>query len=184
MKNRMSVSRCCCGCEDCCNGSYPEEYEVEFSFTNNLCTTCADMDGIFTLSKVAGNNCNWQYRAQPISEGCDPPYGIIINERRISLSIRCYGDTQYKIDLEYYIAASYPCIFGTGSSEYQFFTFQKFINVADFACSDALNFSIPYRTRGRSIASWICSAGFPGAFYSVSFDWICDPGTEALLTAV
>lgn len=183
MKNRMSVSRCCCSCTDCCNGSFADEFDVEFTFTNDGCTTCADLDGVYTLAKQGGV-CNWIYNSGAISQACNPPYGLTLTRKQISLSIYCYTPTQYKIDVHYQIWAAYPCPIGTGLEEYQFYQWRSFVDVADFSCSTADAVPIDYLTRMRSIAAWRCPLGFPGAFLDIPFNWLCDTSADVLITAV
>jgi len=182
VKNRMSVSRCCCACTDCCNGSWPDEYDVEFSFTNGMCSTCASIDGVYTLAKVP-DVCSWRYDSGTISQSCDPPYGITINRITVDLSIRCINATQYRIDLVFTIYGADPCLTPTGAIAWQQFSWRKVVNVADFACAEADAESISYLTRARSIAAWICALG-GGAFLTVPFDYICTTTSAATITAV
>jgi hypothetical protein len=96
MKDRFSVGRCCCGCTDCCNGNAPEEFDVDFDWTDNLCTSCdEEVGGTTTLSRVSGEICSWQF-LRAIGSGwttpCKPDYATYDNEftrQEMRLDIRC-----------------------------------------------------------------------------------------------
>ena len=184
VNNALSVSRCCCGCTDCCNGSFPDEFDIDLTLVDDACVVCSSLGGTYTLAKVSGAVCNWRYDSGAISVGCDPPYGLTITRKVIELSIRCYGDTQYRIDINYQIYFANPCP-GGGVDEWQAFGWRKFVNTADFNCATADAVVIPYLAgaRARSIAAWVCSIA-PGVFYTVPFDWACDASADAVLTAV
>ena len=64
----------CCCCNGC-SGAIPDQLEVEFtdSCDDNSCADCDDADllGTFTLDRVAGLGCLWEYEFSPGACGID-----------------------------------------------------------------------------------------------------------------
>ena len=177
-RDRHGLGRCCCSCEDCCNGSYPTEYDVEFTFTDGQCTECEQYSTTFTLAKLA--TCNWRYDSGwGLSDSCAPPYGEPIKRVYISLSIRCINDTQYGINLDWSIwrtSANCPGMFDS-TTHY----FAKIVNVADWSCDGASNYAIPWGSSGSF--GWTFNPVLGRCTLS-TISHLCAAPANAYLTAV
>lgn len=177
-RDRMGLARCCCVCTDCCNGDYPTEYDVDFTFVNNDCTNCADYSGTYTLSKLA--TCNWTYDSGlTLSDACDPPYGEQIKRLAILLQIRCVNATQYGITLYWDLYRNSPNCSGLFDVTSHLWTHR--VNVADFSCSAAVDHEVPWGSTFTygwqyNVVLNRCVTYSPTAF--------CDPPSNALITAV
>ena len=171
--------QCCCECEDCCNGAWADEFDVEITLTDgDECTTCADLDGTFTLAKVL--NCNWEYDSgYTLNEDCDPPYGDPVIRRLVQLSIRCISATQYGIILSYTLDRDSSLCPGRWYSDTYYWT--TAVNIADFDCSTEADFHLPWQSKGgyRLIYNfWV------GCVVVTATTYFCDPSADAIITAV
>jgi hypothetical protein len=116
VKNRFSVSRCCCQgfCEDCCNGNIPAEWDIEADFTDSVCTTCDEyIAGTYTLARVP-DQCFWRYDdwkdVNGWSQECDSsytPYGDQLVRRAVSMTVLCISETHYRIQALFWVEAKF-----------------------------------------------------------------------------
>jgi len=115
VKDRFSVGRCCCGCEDCCNGNAPSEFDIDFGYTDNHCTTCDEqVGGVITAARVSEEICSWRFYRR-IEDGwsteCRPDYstyGDIFTLQDVRLSIRCSQTSEaYNVTLYSNLFANY-----------------------------------------------------------------------------
>ena len=177
-RDQFGVARCCCNCEDCCNGSFPDEYDVELSFTNNDCTNCATYSTTYTLTKQG--NCGWVYDSGfTLSDGCDPPYGTTIKRVVVNLTIHCISATHYRIALTWEVwreSAGCSGLYDTTSH-----LWVALVNHADYDCTTAADFEL----------DWVSSSSNGWYYYYPFFRCIqytptdmCDPGAIAYITAV
>ena len=182
MKSWNSLGVCCCSCTDCCNGSFPEEFDVEFDFTDGSgtygCETCdSDFSGTFTLQKQA--NCSWlyeQFAGVSYVDGallygnlfwCQLPYGPwYVNKRSIRLTILCISETQYKVELTYRVEA-YRRVFNTtpwwggppwtNLSNVNVWNWQTNIDYDDFPCDSVSAYELPYSFRELFGYAYMCN---------------------------
>ena len=114
MNDRFSVARCCCGfCEDCCNGNAPSEFDVDIEYGDKFCSSCnEDLSGTFTLPRVSGEICRWQFtrQAPSWSTPCVPNYSSYdqdVTFQLLRLDIRCINASDYRITAFTQLAAKY-----------------------------------------------------------------------------
>lgn len=174
VKSFNSLGNCCCNCEDCCNGAYPSEYDVEFAFADGPgaygCETCdSDFSGVFTLAKLA-DNCTWRYVQDAGTTGSDPftfrhlplfycqlPYGPwYLNRREIVLRVNCVSATEYRVYLTYRAELwrttvnPTPWFGGPAYIEQAMFNvwvWEETVPHASFACDGVDNYELPYSFR-------------------------------------
>lgn len=110
----------CCSCTDCCNGSAPDEFDVDITLTDaGDCPACATfLSGTYTLARVSdgygGGPCLWTYREGMRSDESNYPYPVddiafcdegcvdvyecwYISYREVNVTIHCISDTQYRV---------------------------------------------------------------------------------------
>lgn len=204
LRNQFSVARCCCGCVDCCNGSFADEFDVTLSFgydseaifgSDRSCTDaeCIALGGTFTLAKLSEFNCTWRYLSGTMSHPCQAPYESPIIRRDVYLQILCKQNTtaeQYNIAVWVEVERQNPIPVCTGLLPWvQRWYWRKTVNVADFSCVTADSVAVP-TTGGsdwfRPFTSGVCSPfpWLPFLQVSYAFDWLCDPRDDAIITAV
>jgi hypothetical protein len=182
MKNRLSVARCCCDCANCCNGDYPSEYDVDITLTDDLCTECSGLDGTFTLTRVTtGAGCTWRYDSgYGLSEDCDPPAGQVVVNKIVQLSILCSSTTQYTLTLTIDIRREVTDC--PGQYDIDTYTWGKTVNVADYNCSTASVYALPYTSKFSVRKTY--NVFLSRCVDSFGVNYYCDPSADATITAV
>ena len=112
----------CCSCTDCCNGSAPDEFDVDITLTDaGDCPACATfLSGTYTVARINdgyGNGpCIWQYVEGMPSGESNYPYPVddiafcdegcvdtgacwYISYRFVGVYIHCISDTHYRVDV-------------------------------------------------------------------------------------
>lgn len=201
MMGRMSLARCCCVCEDCCNGASPTEFDVTFTLPDSHCTTCDEtLDGTFTLTLAPPYGglsiCRWGYYRSwpsfPYTELCrdaSTPYNPFDNDYLISqqvyLRVTCINDTQYFVRAWMIIAAS---IYGTtgvyNGLRYDllnWYQWGEYVNVSEWPCDGVTDWCLPFQFRSSSLGgAWVSESPSMPEWSK----WLCDPTlTEACVTA-
>lgn len=202
MRNRMSVARCCCECEDCCNGAYPTEWDASFTIGDSTCTTCNEtLDGTYNLTfggapYTGVGTCSWGYywnNPDPFErESClakSTPYaydGIGWAERYIKMRVTCVSATQYLIRIVLGISTQANNGLGYFGNS-QKFEFQEYVDVADWACDAVTDYCIP-------LSFWQVNGPLPDFWGGYGWrDWtgagdaykqLCAAPTEICLTAI
>lgn len=141
----------CCSCQDCCNGSAPDEYDVDITLTDaGDCPACATfLSGTYTLSRISdgyGNGpCMWAYREGMWDLGSNYPYPPddlafcdegctdtgecwYITSREVTVSIHCLNDTQYRIEVGFAVSGVYYPAEPTNTSCPEICTSRRFGN--------------------------------------------------------
>lgn len=196
-RDRMGVGRCCCECEDCCNGSYAPEWDVEITLADQHCEICdTTLSGVYTLSNSfpAGSSalCRWGYLGPesspfpPYDAICKPagPYGIPyawgIIGRGLFFRVTCVSATQYLLHVWYEI---YARSLGGVVFLSQQIHWQKYIDVADFSCTGTIDYCIPFAF--SYVGSGTGNDWRPWTGPSDVLTPLCNPeGSEACVTAV
>lgn len=162
--------RGCCGCEDCCNGSWPEEFDVEISLADATsplgCSTCDSLlSGAFTVQKTdLFGGCTWQY-TQPIQfDGnpvcnshvklldCLPPYGLeYVIGRNVNVQVYCVSASEYQVAISYLVwrrrlmnPFAIPCPIYVEA--YTSWTWSRIVATSEFNCSTVSAFAVPRET--------------------------------------
>lgn len=204
MRNRMSVARCCCDCEDCCNGAYPTEWDASVTIGDSTCTTCDEfIEGTYNLTFTGGlytglGTCSWGYywqNSDPFErDSCfarSSPYaydGMGWAQRYIKMRITCISTTQYLVRVVLGISTqgANPAFGGSGGNA-QKFEFQEYVDVADWACDEVADYCIPlsfWSVAGTGTDFW---NGYGWRAWTGAGDVykkLCEPPTEICLTAI
>lgn len=202
MRNRLSVARCCCDCEDCCNGAYPTEWDVEISLADDTCNVCdSTLAGPFTLQlnpafcslempAVGASICKWGYcynydptfnsafcntaelLCVPSADPYDPFDCWVMGYQYITFRVTCINATQYALQAWMKLSAWNPNYFVIK----QTINWYEVVDVADWDCDAIVNYCIPF----ASSSMWYNYPGWPGPFFQ-----LCDAsGSEFCVTAV
>lgn len=210
MQNLFGIARCCCGeCENCCGGTYPSEFDVtvnlrgmvdDAEFGDGICDRCENFGGTFTLQHA--RECTWRYDSTPVlSEVCvlDDPYDMPIIQREVTLDIYCASPTTYGIWVGFKIWREAAICPGHSPYRYDFdeYWFNRFIAIADFACSSATSFHVPRIAPidlGVFFRRWIDCDKTPGFLGAYGDGWsspltsaialYCEHYDDAIITAV
>lgn len=201
-RNRLSVARCCCNCEDCCNGAYPTEWDLSLAITDSTCTTCNEtLDGTYSLTFGGApytglGTCSWGYYWRNLDysdiTSCLPasgPYsydGIGWADRYIKLRVTCISATQYWVNVVVGISA-YPNYYQSYSGSSQRFIFSEYVDVADWPCDEVTDYCIPltiWEVSGPLPDYWTPWTWRPWTGPSDLYKKLCEPPTEICLTAI
>ena len=164
MKTRFSISRCCCACQDCCNGNAPTELDVTIEFDNAMCETCESaLAGTFTLQRVEGQLCRWQLIRRKTADGwyevCNDDYAGYNDEitfLAVIVDIRCEGMSQYRVTATVNLAREYA----TGSE-------LASDGVTRYDTRNARHANSSYYAKNVNVSEWECNSGS-----TVTLDWI------------
>lgn len=205
MRNRMSVARCCCECEDCCNENAPAEFDAVLSLGNAYCLTCDTLvSGTYTLAHGACGGlaqCTWIYQSSWFAPPSSPT-NICSNEPyedtryilffELLLSIRCYSATQYLVRASVIIRTQSGGSFISRWSDIMYFS--SLINRSEWECNTAVDTCLPITSHyyscqenscGRNIGGLSYPAARPCGLSPVTPTPICDStGATVCLTAV
>lgn len=203
MMNRFGVGRCCCNCEDCCNGSFSSNIEVDFSPSDDACSYCNEsIGGTYILSKLPQSDlCEWTYGTTsfPDNGRCNPDtYTQCVPEPYTSdgftgltmgLSVKCASPSQYMVLFRYTLvrtyneAMEYVRISGQDVEAvsqlgvyYDSIIYGQLYDISAFDCSGLDNFTL-YRGGGFFSRQWgACSqyGGFNLEFGPQWYDYLND----------
>lgn len=155
----MSTGKCCCNCEDCCNGSFPSEFDVTIAITDDYCSICdGSLSATYTLAKVAGT-CRWTYDTTA-SDYCLSPYSTRGTIKRIylELGIYCMNATEYGIQLNmvvYRLPPGFPDLaFYYVPDQYSWAVYN--VAYGDFACSSETDYALPAYTKACGNSPCLC----------------------------
>ena len=187
MRTFSSLSRCCCYCEDCCNGSAPDEFDVAITLVDDECGACDTLSGTYTLARLGTGYgpCRWYYSSGTnayCDGGCtDPTICDFIDGILIYLDIYCISATQYQVRLEVQVTGvlspGNPDLCGLGGLErivLNVFHWSETFDRDDFDCTAVVDAVLPL------VNQWsICEDG-PSTNY-----WLCDdtPASVTVNTA-
>lgn len=147
----MAPGQCCCSCQDCCNGSFADEWDVDVTFGASTCASspfCDFASGTFTAQKLGG--CAWVYEylnPQNILDGpdCDTYSPWYLDSFSIAIRVNCINDTQYAVVAEITLSAQreVPC-FGVVyyMSTIDTIRYSTIVNSADFDCTAEVDFEL------------------------------------------
>ena len=195
MMGLASLARCCCNCEDCCNGAYPTEFDVTIPIVDSHCTTCNEtLAGTFTLglSAPAGglSVCRWGYTrafgfytdiCQPAGP-YDPYGGWYLTTQQVYLRVTCINATQYLVRVWMIIGAVDR---GTLRGISNWYEWSKYVDVADWPCDGVADYCLPFSFRSWSGNQAGTGPWFAEGAYPPGEVWLCDTtGVEACVTAV
>lgn len=101
----MALGKCCCSCEDCCNGSFPDEFEITLDLVDDYCNVCDSfLSGTYTLQKASESGaCYWVYFSGELSaQMCLSPYNTRgkIKQVQVLVGIYCNSDTTYLVTIQ------------------------------------------------------------------------------------
>lgn len=192
-----SLARCCCNCEDCCNGSYPSEFDVDIALTDDKCTICNELyTGTFTLGHTTtppGGSvatCSWAYSHTYgfFTDICRPagPYDPFsawyLRFMWLRLRVTCVNATQYSVTLQMVLSAFDNA---TARSVDNLYQWGEYVDVTDWPCDGVVDWCLPFQFR-----SWGTSGSGNGPWYSEGAYppgeiWLCNPtGSTACVTAI
>lgn len=202
MPRRFSLGHCCCEtpvCTGCCQGSWPTEFDVEFTLSNDTCSNCGSWDGIYTLAKVSGQ-CSWKYdTGYTLSNTCSGANPL--KRIELGLAITCYDalgvpDTVYTITFTAKLYREQDCYdvcppFGSLTNNWiDTHTWRRSsVPISGWTCNGASNYELPWysrSTRRDSKTSCVFSPGnFSCASPTITTNFLCQSNTaSAYITAV
>lgn len=192
---RFSPGHCCCTtpvCSDCCGGTWPTEFDVEFTLTNDTCTNCAAFDGVYTLTKLSGV-CTWRYdTGYTLTEDCNGNARKVLR-RQVNLAITCNSDTTYSVLMTVKIWREQECYVGSCPPIGQRSTewvdthtwWKQDVPFPSWTCSGASSYEVPWYSRATSrnqsvtIFCTTCTNGI------INTDFLCQSNSaSAYITAV
>lgn len=164
VKTRFSVSRCCCACQDCCNGNAPDEIDVTIEFDDAMCETCGSLlSGTYTLQRSEGEICSWGIVLRKTATGwyevCQDDYAGYNDEitlLAIAVEIRCGGTTEYQATAFINLARQYA----TGSE-------LSSNGVTRFDTRNATHSNTSYYVTKIPVSEWECDSG-----NTITLDWV------------
>lgn len=194
MMGRMSLAQCCCGCEDCCNGSYPSEYDLDLTIADSDCGNCDTLlSGTYTLSP-GQVPCGWYFGRSwsPNTEICvgDPYNPWYLLTQYIQLRIRCAGDTKYMIDAWMIVSGSayftipnpFPWLPGVTlrMTVWNRWWWSDLVNLSDWSCTGATDYELPF-----AYQHWATNPNGPWNPFDSVYPTFCDgTGSTFSITAV
>lgn len=211
MPRRMSPGHCCCTtptCTGCCNGSYPSEFDVTFTLTNDTCSYCGDWDGLYILTKNTGF-CSWGYDSgYTLSNTCNGAHPL--KRIRVMLRICCCnsdlsgcptsscGDPQttYNIQLRVDLWREQDCYdtcppFGVLTNNWQdtHVWARNGVLLGSWTCNGASSYELPWYSRATGRDSKNSCPFSPGNYTCatprVITDYLCQSNSaSAYITAV
>ena len=194
MKNRMSVARCCCVCEDCCNGAVPTEFDLDLTIGDEDCGNCdTTLSGAYTLTQGVVP-CGWHYTRSwsPNTEICaaDPYNPWWLLTQYIQIRVRCADATHYWVDAWMTVGGSayftipnpFPWLpgFTMRSTIYNRWWWSEKVLVTDWSCDGVVNWCLPY-----AFGHWAWQENGPWHEFDSTYPQFCDATSSTFcLTAV